>query len=979
MLECLARISTEQRTGLIGAGKSCVLAKLSPDLIITSSTEQAQKLKGEMELILGQAVLIFPALDSTPGEGFPPSRELTGERLSILKLWADKRRSIVIAPVKALLPKTSRRMESLKISAGQPADRDRIISQLVELGYKRQMIVGERGEFSVRGGILDIFPINSEYPARVELEGMIRSFDPQTQRSRQKLSSIEVLPLTEKAEESVFRSLPENALIVIDELVLVEQAAESFSKEVKQFGGEVLCIGYKDIPPALAVSSLLSDNEEPLFIPAPRILGRFEELPPGYEVQIVSKHPARVKELTALPVVQGEISGGFIYEPAKLMVLSDRELFGEEFKPKKSRTVRNEGVNEELLADLKISDLVVHENYGIGIYRGMQKLLELEGEHLLIEYARGDKLYVPLTMMGMVEKYSAGGDHSPRLSKLGGVEWGRAKAKVKSSVKDMTRELLELYAAREKLPGYAFNADPALDKDLEDSFPYEETPDQLNAIRAVFRDMGSSRPMDRLICGDVGYGKTEVAIRAAALAAASGKQTAVLVPTTILADQHYHNFKERFKAFPFKVELLSRFRTKEEQQQVVEGLKLGTVDVVIGTHRLLSKDILFKDLGLLIIDEEHRFGVAHKEKLKHLKRTVAVLTLTATPIPRTLYMSLSGARDLSTINTPPLDRSPVRTYVMPWSEAHVREAILREIDRGGQVYLVYNRVESIVGMAAKIKRIVPEARVEIGHGQMGENELEETMKRFMKHDFDVLVCSTIIESGLDIVNVNTILIDEADRFGLSQLYQLRGRVGRGPVKAYAYLFYHPEKVLTGTALDRLQAIQEFSALGSGYKLAMRDLEIRGSGNMLGAEQSGYIMAVGFDLYCELLEEAVREIKGITEPTSKQVEIDLDLPAYIPSDYVEDERQRIALYRRLTLLDQLTALNDLQDELADRFGELPQPLITLCSIIEIKLAAQKRGIRLIRRQGLKVRVDHFNASGQEFKFGGLEELKRRIEK
>jgi transcription-repair coupling factor (superfamily II helicase) len=483
--------------------------------------------------------------------------------------------------------------------------------------------------------------------------------------------------------------------------------------------------------------------------------------------------------------------------------------------------------------------------------------------------------------------------------------------------------------------------------------------------------------MDRLVCGDVGYGKTEVAIRAALKAIASGKQVAVLVPTTILAEQHFHNFSERLKTFPFTVQMLSRFRSEKDKKQIVQKLAIGGVDVIIGTHRLLSKDIKFSNLGLLIVDEEQRFGVGHKEKIKQFKKNVDVVTLTATPVPRTLYFSLSGIRDLSIINTPPLDRSPVRTYVLPWNQGQIREAILRELDRGGQIYFVYNKVSSMDGMAAKLKKLVPEARIGIGHGQMDGKTLEKTMLQFMNHEFDVLLCSTIIESGIDIQNVNTVIIDEADRFGLSQLYQLRGRVGRGPVRAYAYLFYHPEKILSTTALDRLKAIQEFTALGSGYKLAMRDLEIRGSGNLLGAEQSGHMMSIGFDLYTELLEEAVRAYKGIIEPTPRQVEIDLKTDSYIPSSYVEDERQRIALYRRLNLLNNMSELSEIKLEIKDRFGALPIQLKNLLEVIDLKVKAQEKGIKSIKEIDNQIRIEYFNGNARTFKKRSVAEIVRLI--
>ncbi|MFH1683603.1 MAG: transcription-repair coupling factor, partial [Candidatus Margulisiibacteriota bacterium] len=575
---------------------------------------------------------------------------------------------------------------------------------------------------------------------------------------------------------------------------------------------------------------------------------------------------------------------------------------------------------------------------------------------------------------GLVEKYSSGADFKPRLSRLGSRKWLRIKSNVKKTLKDMTKELLELYATRAKVSGYAFHADDIWQDELAGTFPFEETPDQQKAINEAKRDMEASRPMDRLVCGDVGYGKTEVAIRAAAKAVSAGKQVAILVPTTILAEQHFNNFKKWFKYSPFVVEMLSRFKSKKEQADIVKSLNLGGVDIVIGTHRLLSKDVQFKDLGLLIIDEEQRFGVAHKEKVKKFKKTVDVLTLTATPIPRTLYLSLSGARDMSIINTPPVDRSPIRTYVLPWSEAVIREAILRELDRGGQIYFLHNFVETIDGVAAKIKKLIPEAKVAVGHGQMSEKELEKTMLGFLDRKFDVLVCTSIIESGLDITNVNTILIDQSDRFGLSQLYQIRGRVGRSAVRAYAYLFYNPQKIMTDQALERLKAIQEFTALGSGYKLAMRDLEIRGAGNLLGAQQSGHVMEVGFDLYCELLEEAVREVKGIAEVSPREVTIDLKVEAFIPEDYVTDDRQRIALYRRMNLLSTREQVDEIKKELADRFGKVPAKLSVLFDILYLRVRSLELGVRSIKEEDGKIIIEKVSGKRKKLEIKGRDKIK-----
>ena len=959
------QISLDKLSGLPPSAKGLCLAALKqqtgkPILVVTSSTRLAEQLRSEIKFFLGEEVLLLPAAE----------KENIGERLTVINRLLSGETIVVVAPVRGALAKTTRRVESIRLSKDQSQSREKLLDELANFGYKRQEIVGERGEFSVRGGILDVYPINLDRPVRMELLGdeieSLRSFDPISQKSIEPLKEAVIFPNREAAESSLFDLLPKEVLLFIDEPLEVTRLAYQLEEVV-------------EIPQAIEISAFLKPGQESRFNNVPGFGGDLkaaaEYLKEKREVFLVCKHRGRLEELSQYRLIEGELSSGFEAASGTLAVLSDRELFGEEAQPETRKPPVPEGVDEEHLVQFALGDLVVHEDYGIGIYRGLQKLKEegVESEYILIEYARRDKLYVPLTLMGLVEKYSGGGEYKPQLSRLGGTAWPKTKGRVKRSIKDMTAELLEIYASRQKYLGFSYPPDDLWQKDLEASFPYRETPDQGKAIAQVKHDMESARPMDRLVCGDVGYGKTEVAIRAAAKAVSSGKQVAALVPTTILAEQHYYNFKSRFSSFPFKVEMLSRFRSKEDQKQVVEQIKLGQVDVVIGTHRLLQKDLVFKDLGLLIIDEEQRFGVAHKEKIKKLRKTVDVLTLTATPIPRTLYLSLSGVRDLSLINTPPVDRSPVRTYVLNWNEQVVREAILKELDRGGQIFYVFNIVEKIDGMANKLSKLVPEARIAVGHGQMPERKLEQTMLDFSNKKYDVLLCSTIIESGLDLPNVNTILIDHADRFGLSQLYQLRGRVGRSPVRAYAYLFYHEEVKLTETAIKRLKALQEFTALGSGYRLAMRDLEIRGAGNLLGAQQSGHLLAVGFDLYCELLEEAARELKGILEPTPRQVEIDIKSDAYIPADYVEDEKQRVALYRRLNLVASEKELLELKEEMVDRFGRLPAPLLRLLDVLEVKAEAQDKGIKSIKERDGEIRIEWFSGRISSIKLKGKNKL------
>ncbi|MCU0640692.1 MAG: transcription-repair coupling factor [Candidatus Margulisbacteria bacterium] len=950
-------------TGLPGASRAAVIAALAEKeknlVVITASGIKAERLAQECALFSARHPVIFPALDSLPDDTILPSKELIGERLRVVAGWARHEAQLVITTLKAVGQKTVGETDNLDLRLGGSVGLENLIGKLINLGYKRFDIVGERGEFSVRGGIIDLYPINQPAAVRLELAAdqiaSLRQFDPYSQRSTRLINDCLVLPARENGKNSLLEIAPAGTLIILDEPAELPDHAQ-----------------FNDRQPII-LSSFLGADETPLFAAAPDHRDRLSQVPAA--ALVVSRHAPRLREeLPEHYVVAGELRGGFVFHDR--LVLTDRELFGEELGRPPVKAKVKEGVADFLLADLKPGDYVVHENYGIGLFRGLEQLAidEIRQEYLLIEYAGEDKLYVPPAMAGLVEKYNGGREAHPRLSRLGSKEWLRIRKNVKESVKEMTRELLQIYAARQKLEGKAFPPDDVWQKELEATFPYEETADQLKAIAAVKQDMESPRPMDRLVCGDVGYGKTEVAVRAAAKAAAAGKQVAVLAPTTILAEQHYNTFRERFRNLPYVVEMLSRFRSPAEQKSVVSALAAGGVDVVIGTHRLFSKDIKFRDLGLLIVDEEQKFGVSHKEKMKKLRTTVDVLTLTATPIPRTLYFSLAGIREFSLIATPPVDRSPIRTHILPYNETVIAEAIRREIDRGGQVYFLHNYVESIAGVAAKLARLVPEARIAVGHGQMDEKTLEKTMQGFMEKKTDVLVCTSIIESGLDITNVNTILVDQADRLGLSQLYQIRGRVGRSAVRAYAYLFYHPARSMSDQAVERLKAIQEFTALGSGYKLAMRDLEIRGAGNLLGAAQSGHIYEVGFDLYCELLEEAVKELKGETVVAPREVEIDLRVAASIPADYVTDDRQRIALYRRLNLIIEPAGASDLKKELLDRFGPLPPQLETLLRIVELKAEALKRGVKSIKERDGQIRIDWLSKKFVYLAVGGRDPIR-----
>jgi transcription-repair coupling factor (superfamily II helicase) len=663
------------------------------------------------------------------------------------------------------------------------------------------------------------------------------------------------------------------------------------------------------------------------------------------------RHVAPVEAIDRAPhpgihIVHGSLRSGWASDELGAVVLGDAEIFG---WAKAHRVVhRKAAPRETFLSDLVEGDLAVHIEHGIGRYVGLQRIPSegQEREYMVLEYAAGDKLYVPADQVDRVTRYVGAGDAVPTLSRLGTSEWARAKERVRKSVRDVARELLQIYSARQEQAGHAFPPDTPWQGELESSFPYVETPDQLRAISEVKGDMETQRPMDRLICGDVGYGKTEVALRAAFKAVMDGKQVAVLVPTTVLAQQHFATFMERLQAFPVNVEVLSRFRSEREQRHVLEGLRTGAVDICVGTHRLIQKDVEFKDLGLVIVDEEQRFGVMHKERLKQLRQEVDVLTLSATPIPRTLHMALAGIRDMSTMETPPEDRLPIRTFVTEYSDEQVREAILREMDRGGQVYFVHNRVQNIHFVAAHVQRLVPEARVAVGHGQMPEEKLERVMMEFAGGQHDVLVCTTIIESGLDIPNVNTIIVNQADRFGLAQLYQLRGRVGRGANRAYGYFLFSRSKQLTETAEKRLKTIFENTELGSGFRIAMKDLEIRGAGNLLGVEQHGQVNAVGFDLYTRLLSEAVSELQGKDVQVQPEVTVDLPLVAHLPVEYVSDGAARLSLYQRLAVVKRDEELGEMLEELRDRYGPLPVEAQNLFYLLSLKLAAGRIGIRSI---------------------------------
>ncbi|UCC65955.1 MAG: transcription-repair coupling factor, partial [Deltaproteobacteria bacterium] len=875
---------------------------------------------------------------------------------------------------------------------GEERDRETLVRELISLGYSRVEMVEERGEMSLRGGVMDIYPLDQELPVRIEFFGdqveSIRNFDLETQRSLGQIREAVVTPLMVEGEGTLFEYLPSRALVLLDSPLETYREADEYWEQMRRSGRE----GYF-LPPSAVITlikqrprvemegwgptvpgkkarpliTLLASSNEDLkrevrtagltvlarevkewlkekwavYLTAqtPGQGKRLGELLEDFGVRVVLRdsfpfHPLRDRGI--LTIVVGGLKAGFRLPSEGLAVVTEEEIFG--LKRRVGRGKRAQPTPFSDFEALKPREFVVHVDYGIGIYQGLVRLEGegVENDYLLIEYEDGDRLYVPVDRLNLVHKYSGTGERSPRLDKLGGISWDRTKKKVKRAVEQVAKELLEIYAVRKAFRGFAFSPRDAYFKEFEAAFEYEETPDQGDAIEGVMEDMEQPKPMDRLICGDVGYGKTEVAVRAAFKGVLDNKQVAVLVPTTVLAQQHYLTFTSRLKDYPVIVESLSRFKPPSKQREIVEQLREGKIDIIIGTHRLLQDDVSFRDLGLLIIDEEHRFGVSHKERLKEMRKLVDCVTLTATPIPRTLQMSLLGIRDLSLINTPPPNRQAIRTSIVNFDQEAIREAIFKEVARGGQVFFVHNRVQDIEGLASMLRGLVPEVRLAVAHGQMRERALEEVMLRFVGGEIDLLVCTSIIESGLDIPNANTIIINHAERFGLADVYQLRGRVGRSAQRAFAHLIIPPLPQLSREAIKRLRAIQELSELGSGFRLAMRDLEIRGAGNLLGHVQSGHIAAVGFELYSSLLEKGIRELKG--EEVKEQVtpEIRLPIEAFIPVEYVADDNQRLMFYKRLSVLDEEEGIEEIKAELQDRFGRLPPPLLNLLEVIRLKI-------------------------------------------
>lgn len=1067
---------------LIGEKENC--------LIVTFQEQKAKELYENYRFFDRQAVY-YPARDVLFYQSDIRGNLLAGERLAAVKAMLEQERVTIITTFDALMdrivPLSHIRKSLLEYSLGDTLDMEETKAQLVRMGYERNYQVEAAGQFAVRGGILDIFPLTEENPCRIELWGdeidSMRRFDVESQRSIENLEQVRIYPA---AEVVLFPEMAEAGLAQLkeeekklyekfrkemktEEAHRLKTAVDALIEEITQLGQGANIDSYLMYFLEETVSfldyfdwerTLLFLDEPARLAEKARVVGQeFSEsmahrLEKGYilprqmealytgkeifariqrrkcvalttldmkisELEVSSRHAVLARAVNSynrsfellvkdlqqyrknkyqvillsgsrtragnlagdlqqeglncfysedynhpvqpgeVMVAYGKLKKGFEYPDIKFVVISESDIFGGEPKPKKKRKVY-EGEKIQSFTELSIGDYVVHERYGVGIYRGIEKIeiQKTAKDYVKIEYDKGSSLYVLATQLEAIQKYAGAEAKKPKINRLDGPEWNRTRNRVKGAVKEIAKELVDLYAARQQSQGFAYGEDTVWQKEFEELFPFEETEDQELAIEATKRDMESKKIMDRLICGDVGYGKTEIAIRAAFKAIQDSKQVVYLVPTTILAQQHYNNFVQRMKDFPVRVDLMCRFCTNGQIKKTVEDLKRGMVDIVIGTHRVLSKDVEFKDLGLLIIDEEQRFGVAHKEKIKQMKKNVDVLTLTATPIPRTLHMSLIGIRDMSVLEEPPMDRLPIQTYVMEYNEEIVREAINRELAREGQVYYVFNRVNQIVEVASKIAELVPEANVAFAHGQMRERELENIMYQFINGEIDVLVSTTIIETGLDISNVNTMIIHDADNMGLSQLYQLRGRVGRSNRTAYAFLMYRQNKMLKEIAEKRLSAIKEFTELGSGFKIAMRDLEIRGAGNLLGAQQHGHMEAVGYDLYCKMLNEAVKSLKGEAADKQFDTTIELDVDAFIPPAYIPNEFQKLDIYKRIAVIENQEEREEMLEELIDRFGEPPRPVENLLSIALLKAKAHNCYYTEIKEYGEKIKFTFY---------------------
>lgn len=1052
--------------------------------IISHSDLEAKNIYEDLSLYIPE-IYYFPTKEVVFYNIDAVSGDLRWERLKVIKEMISDNKKVIVTSVEALSSKYTPielyKKYNLKYKVGDVLNTKQLTEKLIQSGYERMQLIDGKGQFSVRGGILDIYPPISSTPFRIELFGdevdSIRSFNVESQRSIEKVDEIEIFPAKEmilnsdeiqkgyflikedlesfimshKGKEhkemvsklkgmvnynleslkeswnfetidsylpyffdntSSFFDFMEDGIIILDDIQRCIGKLESiyyeFEENYKSFleRGDILprqgnlLISKENIldqlekKETLTLDSIIKANN----YLKPRTIECFSEITltsysgklellmgdikdkksKGYKIVILSGTRPRGERLVEALRDQGIESSykdivskieygevvvtfgnqikGFEYPELKVCLISDREVFGEAKRKTKKKASNKKGVGKlKSFSELNLGDYVVHVNHGIGVYKGIRQI-EVQGhikDYLDISYDKEDKLYVPVEQLDMVQKYIGSEGKAPRISKLGGTEWSKAKNKVRTSINEIAQDLVKLYAERSKLKGYKYSKDTVWQKQFEEEFEYEETPDQLTSLQEIKRDMESGKPMDRLLCGDVGYGKTEVAMRAAFKAIMDGKQVAFLVPTTILANQHFKNMVKRFSDFPINIDMVSRFRSSAEQKATLTALKQGNVDLLIGTHRLISKDVEFKDLGLLVVDEEQRFGVTHKEKMKNMKKNIDVLTLSATPIPRTLHMSLTGVRDISVIETPPQERYPIQTYVVEYNEQLIRDAVLREINRKGQVYFVYNRVEDIKNMAGYLQKLLPEVKMAVAHGQMTERELEKVMIGFMSGEIDMIICTTIIETGMDIQNVNTMIVYDSDKMGLSQLYQLRGRVGRTNRIAYSYFTYKKDKILTEVAEKRLKALKEFTALGSGFKIAMRDLEIRGAGNMMGSSQHGHMASIGYDLYCRMLEETISFIKDEIDKEPVETTIDLKIDAYIPNNYIENEMQKIGIYKKIASIDNKDDVYDIIEELEDRFSDIAEPVNNLINISYIRSLGKALKIEDIKEKDEEV--------------------------
>jgi transcription-repair coupling factor (superfamily II helicase) len=1045
--DLLERLRRGERAGTVasaaGGLPGVLLALLFADLrrplaIVVADEKEAERLENDLRAAGLTSVFHAPAPSLTPYQRIPPSLKARRDEFALLSALASPEGvEAIVLPARSLFTRLpaaeSLRKLSVSLEEGKDISLPRIVEHLTRVGYRRADLAIETGDLAVRGGLFDVFPPDRDLPLRVELDGdrvaSLRVFDPDTQRSRERLTVALIPPFaaTEDAQEAralledrigrppseaeriVFAPAAEampagwldhaaGATVVVLEPSAVDEEIEGFAERVASdrdpdrdfFAPEELLHPVEKIRASIEAAELFFDRlglaargdlvrlpAEPIAAHAGRTAEAAAEiarsLTAGEEVFVAVRptggaeklkrfaleyalHVSSERREGSIVCVPAEISAGFRLREPRIAVYAESEIFGEERRSAVARGRPSEAFLSDL-RDLKLGDAVVHRDYGIGLFRGLIRV-PVEGEErefMEIGYDDEKRLLLPVERLDLVQKYSGVEGVAPALDKLGGAGWAKRKASVKKAMRDMTDQLLKLYARRSLAEGFAFSRDSPWQKEFEDAFEYEETPDQAQAIADVKRDMHSAKPMDRLLCGDVGYGKTEVAMRAAFKAVLDGKQVALLAPTTILADQHYRTFQRRFASFPVTIELLSRFRSRPEQKTIVEKVAAGTVDILIATHRMLGKDLAFRDLGLLIVDEEQRFGVAQKEKLKEWKASIDVLSMSATPIPRSLHLGLSGLRDLSIIETPPRDRLAIETQVVPSKPDVIREAIAAEIERGGQVFFVHNRVESIGRVQRELQELLPSVRITVAHGAMREAELEKAMMKFYSREADVLLATTIIENGLDIPTANTILIDRAETYGLAQLYQLRGRVGRSDKPAYAYLLVAENVALTDVARRRLASIQEFCDLGAGFRIAAKDLEIRGSGNILGGAQSGHIAAVGFEMYLSLLEEAIRDMKGEDVRPERAVTLSLGLDLTIPPAYVADENWRMMIYKKVARARDDAELEETRREIADRFGEPPAALGRLIDYSRLRNRAERVGVTSVTRQAGRVHL------------------------